>query len=207
MYPETKYERAHPNLDHKSGSARSPPKLEKYPDNKSLADYEEHASEGPIERQTTAEQDPYVGRGYPSKQQWKLFQPNAHPVRTLLIDFWTPWKLFIFPIVEFASFVVSWSASSFLTLNLTQTQVFAAPPYGFSQVEIGFTNFAILIGMGIGLVTAGPLSDWIAMRLTTRNNGIREPEMRLPTMVSIFSPAELTFIRLVLQRPAYLQAR
>lgn len=46
--------------------------------------------------------------------------------------------------------------------------------------------------MGIGLVTAGPLSDWIAMRLTLRNGGIREPEMRLPTMVRVGSNNDRT---------------
>ena len=70
-----------------------------------------------------------------------------------------------------------------LTLNLTQSQNFAAPPYEFSPTTIGFFNFAILVGGLIGLVTAGPLSDWISMKLTKKNRGIREPEMRLLTMI------------------------
>ncbi len=65
----------------------------------------------------TAQRDPWLGKGRPSKQQFRLFQPNAHPFKSILLDLWIPWKLFAFPIVEFASFVVSWSASSFLTLN------------------------------------------------------------------------------------------
>ncbi|KAF9637699.1 Major facilitator superfamily [Lasiodiplodia theobromae] len=60
---------------------------------------------------------------------------------------------------------------------------FAAPPYGFSSEVIGFMNFAILVGAFIGLFTAGPLSDWVAAKLTARNGGIREPEMRLPAMI------------------------
>jgi hypothetical protein len=70
-----------------------------------------------------------------------------------------------------------------LTLNLTQSQAFAAPPYNFSSAKIGFFNFAILIGAFIGLFTAGPLSDAVAARLTKRNKGIREPEMRLLAMI------------------------
>jgi len=99
------------------------------------------------------------------------------------MELFLPWKLFLFPIVEFSSFVVSWTASSFLTLNLTQSQAFAAPPYNFTSTKIGFFNFAILIGALIGLFTAGPLSDAIAARLTKRNRGIREPEMRLVAMI------------------------
>lgn len=124
--------------------------------------------------------DPWLGRGRPSKQQWKLAQPFEG---NFFLEIWLPWKLLLFPIVEFSAFVVSWSASSFLTLNLTQAQVFAAPPYNFTSTKIGFFNFAILIGQGIGLFTAGPLSDFIAARLTKRNKGIREPEMRLLTMI------------------------
>ena len=44
-------------------------------------------------------------------------------------------------------------------------------------------NFSILVGAIIGLLTNGRLSDWIAARATTKNRGIREPEMRLPTLI------------------------
>lgn len=125
-------------------------------------------------------EDPWLGRGKPSRAQWKLAQPYEG---NFFMELWMPLKLMCFPIVEFASFVVSWSASSFLTLNLTQSQAFAAPPYNYSSSKIGFFNFAILVGGMIGLFTAGPLSDAIAARLTKRNKGIREPEMRLLTMI------------------------
>jgi len=125
-------------------------------------------------------EDPWLGRGKPCKQQWKLAQAYEG---NILLELWMPWKLFLFPIVEFSAFVVSWTASSFLTLNLTQSQVFAAPPYNFSSSTIGLFNFAVLVGALIGLFTAGPLSDALAARLTQRNRGIREPEMRLLAMI------------------------
>ncbi len=131
----------------------------------------------------TATKDPYLGRGKPGKWQWRLFQPNTHPFRSIFLDLWTPWKLFAFPIVEFAAFVVSWACSSFLVTNLTQSQVLAAPPYNMTPLVVGFTNFATLFGALFGLFTAGPLSDWISARSTRKNNGIREPEMRLPAMI------------------------
>ncbi|KAF5678621.1 substrate-H+ antiporter [Fusarium heterosporum] len=127
--------------------------------------------------------DAHLGKGIPSKLQWRLFQSNSSPLKTILLDIWTPWRLFSYPIVLFASFVVSWSCSNFLILNLTQSQVFAAPPYNMSSQSIGFLNFAILVGALIGLVTAGPFSDWVSAKATTRNGGIREPEMRLPAMI------------------------
>lgn len=124
--------------------------------------------------------DPWLGRGRPSKAQWRLWQPYEG---NFFMELWLPWYLSLFPIVEFSAFVVSWTASSFLTLNLTQSQAFAAPPYNFTSTKIGFFNFAILIGAMIGLFTAGPLSDFVAAKLTKRNRGIREPEMRLLAMV------------------------
>jgi hypothetical protein len=127
--------------------------------------------------------DPYLHKGTPSKSQFSFYQPHPRWAHSLLMAFWTPWKLHIYPIIELAAFVVSWSASCFLTINLTQSQNFAAPPYNWTSQSIGFTNFAILVGAFIGLATNGPLSDWISMRATKRNRGIREPEMRLPAMI------------------------
>ncbi|KAJ5995988.1 hypothetical protein N7499_012129 [Penicillium canescens] len=129
------------------------------------------------------DRDPYLHKGTPSKKQFKLWQLDGNNIKTVLISFITPWKLLTFPIVELAAFVVSWSASCFLTLNLTQSQVFAQPPYNFNSQTIGFFNFAILIGSFIGLTTNGILSDWISMKATRKNRGIREPEMRLPAMI------------------------
>lgn len=197
LFPETKYERGF--MPQNSLASGSPPlkasteEIETAPTNttSTIADHADPEKTAPVQSQksNTAEhglaqvhthEDPWLGRGTPSKQQWKLFQPYSGGfIRELIL----PWKLLFFPIVEFSAFVVSWSASSFLTLNLTQSQVFAEPPYNYKSSTIGYFNFAILIGAMIGLFTAGPLSDAIAARLTKRNRGIREPEMRLLAMI------------------------
>ena len=187
-FPETKFHRAHPGEVSKEAAVANPSDAEK------VEVTTKEGENGIMEARTdeklqdfspsaTGEMDPYLGKGYPSKAQFGFYTPNANPLQSIVLDIWIPWKLFAFPIIEFAAFVVSWSASSFLTLNLTQSEVFAAPPYHFSPVAVGFTNFAVLVGGLIGLVTAGPLSDWISMALTRRNKGVREPEMRLPTMI------------------------
>jgi MFS family permease len=92
---------------------------------------------GTPEAQGEPAADAHLGKGTPSKLQWRLFQPNSAPLQNILLDIWTPWRLFVYPIVLFASFVVSWSCSNFLILNLTQSQVFAAPPYNMSSQSIG----------------------------------------------------------------------
>ncbi|KAF2025774.1 MFS general substrate transporter [Setomelanomma holmii] len=202
MFPETRFIRMHPDDAAAHASNASASSL----DEKIHATRSENTTSGAVENNSddikhvptagsalpntegltvseTVARDPYLGKGTPGKWQWKIFQPNAHPFRSIFIDLWTPWKLFAFPIVEFAAFVVSWSCSSFLTINLTQSQVLAAPPYNFKPMTVGFTNFAIMAGAFVGLFTAGPLSDWVSARSTRKNNGIREPEMRLPAMI------------------------
>ncbi|KAJ4371123.1 hypothetical protein N0V83_004339 [Neocucurbitaria cava] len=199
MFPETRYKRVY----HEPGAHQSPGSSL---DEKTRATTKEHSNttnavvdDNQIQHVNTAQstlpntagldltetaaRDPFLGRGSPGKWQWRIFQPNAHPFRSIFLDLWIPWKLFAFPIVEFAAFVVSWSCSSFLTINLTQSQVLANPPYNMKPMVVGFTNFAIMVGAFIGLFTAGPLSDWISARSTKRNGGIREPEMRLPAMI------------------------
>ena len=141
------------------------------------------ATESGLSPQLT-HQDPFLGRGTPSKQQFLPWQARTgETFASVLRELWLPLYLHIYPIVEFASFVVSWSASAFLVVNLSQTQAFAAPPYNYSSQTIGLFNLAVLIGAVIGLFTSGPLSDWVASRLTARNGGVREPEMRLVAMV------------------------
>ena len=142
MFPETKWHRVHPDELEKSSlsssekqdftiAEKTDPSVQQVPTTESQAP--EHA----LETTDTAARDPWLGRGGPGKRQWAVFQPNAHPWKSIALDLWIPWRLFAFPIVEFASFVVSWSCSSFLTINLTQTQAFAAPPYNWSSQSIG----------------------------------------------------------------------
>ncbi|KAF7531731.1 hypothetical protein G7054_g8594 [Neopestalotiopsis clavispora] len=122
-------------------------------------------------------QDPWLGRGKPSKAQFKLFQAYHG---SILQELWVPWYLHLFPIVEFASFVVSFTASMYLVVNLSQSQAFAAPPYSYSPQTIGLFNLAVLVGAIIGLFTNGPWSDWVAAYLTRRNGACASPRCASP---------------------------
>lgn len=116
--------------------------------------------------------DESLGKGFPNRSQYQPLQPFSGSMQSLLRDLVTPWTLFAFPIVQFSSFVVSFSSSCFLVLNLTQSFVFAAPPYNFSPAAVGFTNFAILGGAVLGLIS-GPGGDYLSRWSTRRNNMIR----------------------------------
>ena len=128
----------------------------------------------------------YLGKGRPIRSQFRPIQGLAAGttlVVSLVRDFWVPLKLLFFPIVWFGGQSFNFAANQFLFINLSQSQMLEPPPYQFSSLDVGFTNFAVFVGCLIGLLTAGPVSDWISARATKRNNGIREPEMRLPALV------------------------
>lgn len=78
---------------------------------------------------------------------------------------------------------MGFASNSLLVLNITQAQVFAAPPFLFSPDQIGLVNFAFVVGAAIALVTAGPFSDWVALRRARTNNGVLEAEFRLPALI------------------------
>ncbi|CAN8106314.1 unnamed protein product [Discula destructiva] len=186
LFPETRYDRHTVAAQSASGSnatgPHEPASTDRSSGEKAAASFETpvtliaSARIAPVPMHV----DPALGRGGPGKKQFLPIQAYAGG---LLRELWLPFYLHLFPIVMFAGFVVSWSASGFLVVNLSQAQVFAAPPYNFTSETIGLFNLAVLVGGFIGLVTCGPLSDWVAARLTARNNGVREPEMRLLAMI------------------------
>jgi hypothetical protein len=186
LFPETRYRRSYepelevtapsPNNAEKEAVAATMSQDEGGKDIKRTA----QDSDGGNLQPTRTHEDPCLGRGNPGKAQFRFFQAYEG---SILQELWVPWYLHIYPIVEFAAFVVSFSASGFLVVNLSQSQAFSAPPYNYSSQTVGLFNLAVLVGAVIGLFTNGPFSDWIAAYLTRRNQGIREPEMRLPAMI------------------------
>ena len=135
LFPETKWHRLHPKelLDQErnalSEKVTAGQNLESKDPERSMTGTTQGAALATQEAvladlstSKTAERDPYLGRGKPNKQQFRLYRANIHPFKSIALDLFIPWKLHLFSIVEFSAFVVSWSASSFLTINLTQSQ-------------------------------------------------------------------------------------
>lgn len=127
----------------------------------------------------------FLGKGFPShNQRWNLwFQIDRIGLKLLPRDILTPFYISILPIVVFASCCLAFPACALLVLNLLESPAFSAAPFYFSPASVGYTNFALMGGGIFGLLTAGPFSDWSSMVLTRRNKGIREPEMRLFSLI------------------------
>lgn len=119
LFPETRYSRT--SISSQRAKSSSPLQVgssEKIEgaakvESASVTDQEFPGNESPAQAKSSSEntvvpgqipKDPWLGRGKPSKQQWRLVQPYEGDI---LLEIWLPWQLFSFPIVEFAAFVVS----------------------------------------------------------------------------------------------------
>lgn len=125
-----------------------------------------------------------VGQGKPSKSQFSPLQkidPNWW--KYIVRDITTPIIVFFNPIVFWAAMMLAGPADLLLLFNLTESLLFSSPAYGWNPSQVGYSNFAFFVGGVIGVLTAGPFSDWYARRATIKNNGIREAEMRLPALI------------------------
>ncbi|KAH6673419.1 major facilitator superfamily domain-containing protein [Halenospora varia] len=81
------------------------------------------------------------------------------------------------------------TANSVDIVLVDQYLAFAAPPYNWPPGSVGFANFALVVGGVVGLAVAGPWSDWVIIRATKKNNGVREPEMRLAALYPFIASA------------------
>lgn len=87
-----------------------------------------------------------------------------------------------------------------LAFNYTFPLKIVAPPYNWSQTSSGLIAIANIIGYGLAIPLAGT-SDRLAARLTRKNKGIREAEMRLGVMIPamVIAPAGLVVYGLTAQ--------
>lgn len=184
-FPETKYHR------HGNKSGDTTPNVQ-----------QENVTQGAIEKLTTQtdgasqnSEEPPIGKGRPSRHQFMpVRKPDSRWKMFVVRDTWTPVKVFFNPIILWAGLMLAGPADLVLFFNMTESAVLAAPPYLFTPPEVGYTNFAFVIGALIGLATAGPFSDWVAARATRKNNGVREAEMRLPALIPYMVPTILSLI-------------
>lgn len=93
-----------------------------------------------------------------------------------------PIALIILPSALWASLVMAVTIGFLIAMMSNVSSAFTSV-YGFSTWQVGLCMLSIVIGGSIAVWMGGSLSDIVADRLTRRNGGIREPEMRLPVMV------------------------
>ncbi|RFU74225.1 serine threonine kinase 16 [Trichoderma arundinaceum] len=139
------------------------------------------------------------GRGRPSRSQFGIFQVTDRTAwRSVVRHFFTPAYILFFPIIFWASMSMGSAANALLAVNILQSPGLAAPPYNFTPAQVGYANFALVVGGVLGLAVAGPWSDYVSQKATIRNKGIREPEMRL---VSLSPFIAVVIVGLIVRTP------
>lgn len=94
-----------------------------------------------------------------------------------------PFFLLINPVVAWSILIVSFCSVWVIGISLVIAQIFSAPPYLLNTAQLGYIAFGPVVGGSIGCILCGALSDPVARWMTRRNNGIYEPEFRLPLML------------------------
>jgi MFS family permease len=109
------------------------------------------------------------------------FWNSGDPDVNLLHVFLRPFVLVAYPTVLWSCCIYGMALSWNVILGASVAQLFAPPPYAFNSNGQGLFFLSPFIGSLFGVFFSGPGGDWIANFFTKRNNGVREPEMRLPT--------------------------
>lgn len=83
------------------------------------------------------------------------------------------------PVIFYAGFSYGSYLIWFNVLNATASIILGGPPYNFKASMVGLSYVSCCIGVIVGSVVSGRLSDWLTIKLARRNNGIMEAEHRL----------------------------
>jgi hypothetical protein len=116
----------------------------------------------------------------PYRQRLSLMTTTPGGFKEIFRHVFQPFEaLFTLPGVAFSAIlygsIASWYGVLFPIMSLYMTE----PPYNFSSSGIGLMNIPPFLGGLFGAAYAGPLSDYLILKLAKRRNGVFEPEMRL----------------------------
>jgi MFS family permease len=83
------------------------------------------------------------------------------------------------PVIAYCGFSYGSYLILFNILNATASIILGGAPYNFSAAMVGLSYISCVIGVIVGSLTSGKISDWLTIKLARRNNGIMEAEHRL----------------------------
>lgn len=111
------------------------------------------------------------------RKRMALITPTDEPVFRNIHD---PFVLLAtFPAVAFTALTFGTLLAVFALIASVQATYLFLPPYNFTAVGVGLINLAGFIAAIPAAFVGGWLDDWLIVRLSKRNGGLYEPEMRL----------------------------
>ncbi|KAJ0413903.1 major facilitator superfamily domain-containing protein [Aspergillus carlsbadensis] len=96
-----------------------------------------------------------------------------------------PFHLFAFPNIIMAGLIYAFANTAGIVSFNTISEIMTDDPYNWSTGPTGLMFLAALVGSFIGMAT-GALGDILTLHLARKNNGYKEPEMRLWTLAPSF---------------------
>ncbi|PMB69348.1 putative MFS-type transporter [Beauveria bassiana] len=155
------------------------------------------ASSEALRSRASQSSDAETGQPTVSKQTYlqslRIFrrQPLTH--ESVLKMIFRPFALILLPSVLWAALVQAVTIGFLVAVSSNVDPAFEEA-YRFQPWQVGLCFFAAIIGSLLGLPAGGKLGDFCADYLTKRNGGIREPEMRLPTIMISAITAPLALV-------------
>ena len=149
-----------------------------------VADFDTPPSEPTVEKDT--EKNPAAVLPVPKTsyrppktfaQKLKVWKPQpgqpmvARAVRSLS---YLTWPLIFYSGFSYGSYLI-W----FNVLNATASIILGGPRYNFRPSMVGLSYLSCTLGVILGCLISGRLSDWLTIKLARRNKGIMESEQRL----------------------------
>lgn len=110
-------------------------------------------------------------------QKMSLWQPS--PGQSMLSRAGRSLKFLSWPVIFYAGFSYGSYLIWFTVLNATASIILSGEPYNFGSSMVGLSYLSCCVGVIVGSLVSGRLSDWLIIKLARRNNGIMEAEYRL----------------------------
>ncbi|PVH77484.1 MFS general substrate transporter [Cadophora sp. DSE1049] len=112
-------------------------------------------------------------------QELSLFPTHRLSKDNMVKSLSRPLALLSYPAILYGSFCYAMTVNWAVILNISLVQVLSGPPYLFDGIQVGLVYLSAFAWVLITSCLAGPLSDFLAKKLSRKNNGIYEPEFRL----------------------------
>ena len=94
-----------------------------------------------------------------------------------------PFFLYVYPAVLFGAIIYSFAVVWLIVLSEVVSNIFTGEGYGYSEQTVGLFYISPFLGGMLGSILTGIISDRVIRVLIKKNDGVYEPEFRLPMLI------------------------
>lgn len=94
-----------------------------------------------------------------------------------------PFLVLLNPLVLWYILIVPFTTAWVIVISFCVAQAFAGPPYSLTIAQQGYMSAGPIISGLLGCLACGLICDPLPRYFTRKNNGIYEPEFRLPMFI------------------------